>query len=169
MTPESKGIAAASVAVLTFLFWLIYFREPVGGDVWTLWLPHLNASLNATTATLLVAGWISIKKGRTLSHIRFMSLAVAASALFLLSYCTYHYHHGHTTFGGTGWIRYVYFPLLISHILLSIIQVPLIGFTLLFALKKRYSKHKRVARWTLPIWLYVSVTGVLVFFFLRLS
>ena len=167
MNSNGKGIILASLVVLTFLFWLIYFCEPAGPTTWSAWLPHFNAFFNAATATFLIAGYLSIKRGRTRTHIRFMSLAVLTSTLFLVGYCIYHYHHQHTTFQGTGFVRSIYFPLLISHILLSVVQVPLIGFTLLFALKKEYSKHKKVARWTLPIWLYVSATGVLVFFFLR--
>ena len=167
MTRQSKAIFAASLAILIFLFWLIYGRNTGGASGEFLWLPHLNATLNGTTAVLLTLGYLSIKKGNIKAHIGFMSSAVTTSVLFLISYCIYHYHHGHTPFSGTGAIRYVYFPLLISHILLSTVQVPLIGFTLLFALKKQYSQHKKIAGWTLPIWLYVSVSGVAVFFLLN--
>ena len=171
MNKHSKMVIAASLAVLLFLFWLIYGRNPqtVAAAEWVGQLPALNALLNGTTTLLLIAGYIAIKKRLITIHIRLMSGAVATSALFLTSYLFYHYYHGHTVFQETGWIRPLYFTLLISHILLSVVQVPLIGLTLLAALKKEYSQHKRLARWTLPIWLYVSVTGVAVFLFLRFA
>ena len=169
MINPNKIVPVLSLAVLIFLFWLIYGREPEGATTWSHRLPHLNAMLNGTTAILLVLGYLAIKKGHTLAHIRLMSSAVGTSTLFLVSYCIYHYYHGHISYNGTGAIRTIYFILLISHILLSMVQVPLIGFTLLFSLKKEYPRHKRVARWTLPIWLYVSVTGVAVFFFLQFN
>ena len=166
---HSKVILAASLAILIFLFWLLYGKEPKGGVAWIQELPLVNAVLNGTTSIFLLSGYFFIKKSRIRIHILFMSSAMMTSILFLVSYCIYHYHHGHTPFNGTGWMRYIYFPLLISHIILSVIQVPLIGFTLFYSLKKQYRLHKRVARWTLPIWLYVSVTGVAVFFFLRFN
>ena len=169
MNRHNKMVLAASLAVLLFLFWLIYGRDPRGATGWTGSLPALNAFLNGTTALLLIAGYLAIKGRHITAHIRFMCGAVATSALFLISYCIYHYYHGHTVFQGTGLIRPFYFTLLISHILLSVVQVPLIGLTLLAAVKKEYRQHKRLARWTLPIWLYVSATGVAVFLFLRLT
>ena len=168
-TKESRAILAASLAIWIFLLWLIYGRGTVVSSGQFLWLPHLNAALNGTTAILLLSGYFAIKKGSTRTHIGLMSLAVASSTLFLISYCIYHYYHGHTPFEGVGTIRSIYFSILISHILLSIVQVPLIGFTLFFALKKQYRQHKKVARWTLPVWLYVSATGVAVFFFLQFT
>ena len=164
---HSRLVLIASLAVWFSLLWLIYGRKPEGAGDQLQWLPHLNALLNGTTAAFLLAGYSSIRKGRIRVHIGFMSSAVATSALFLISYCIYHYHAGHTTFAGTRFMGYIYYPILISHILLSVVQVPLIGLTLLYALKKQYYRHRRVARWTLPIWLYVSLSGVAVFFFLR--
>ena len=169
MNKHNKMVLVASLGVLLFLFWLIYGRTPQGEAPWTGQLPALNALLNGTTTLLLIAGYLAIKRRYITAHILLMSGAVATSALFLTSYLVYHYYHGHTVFQGTGWLRPLYFTLLISHILLSIVQVPLIGLTLLAALKKEYSQHKRLARWTLPIWLYVSATGVAVFFFLRFA
>lgn len=129
-------------------------------------LPHLNATLNATSALLLLTGFYFIKQKKVTAHKTCMLLALLASALFLAGYLTYHYYHGATRFPGEGSIRTVYFSLLISHTLLAMLIVPMIGGTLYFALREKFHKHKRLARWTFPLWLYVSVTGVLVYFFL---
>ena len=171
MSKDSKtylGIGLLSAAVFAFLFWLIYFKETAtaSGD-WVTYLPAVNASLNAITSILLVLGFQFIKNGQKEAHIKTMLAAVASSGLFLISYILYHHFHGDTKFLGEGSIRYVYFFILISHILLSMIQVPLIFTTLWFAFTKKYEKHKKFARWTFPIWLYVSVTGVLIYAFLK--
>jgi putative membrane protein len=161
-------IGILSASVFAFLFWLIYFKEAAtaSGD-WVSYLPALNAILNSITATLLVLGYNFIKKGKKEAHIKTMLLAVGTSALFLVSYILYHHFKGDTKFLAEGIIKYLYFFILISHILLSMIQVPLIFTTLFFAFKKNHIKHKKVARWTFPIWLYVSVTGVLIYVFLK--
>ncbi len=127
-------------------------------------LPALNATLNSISAVLLVAGWICIKAKKRAAHASFMVLALLVSTAFLISYLIYHYHIGHVAFQGKGFIRPVYFTLLISHVILAIVNVPLTVLTVLPALRKRFDRHKRFARWTLPSWLYVSVTGVLVYF-----
>ncbi|MBC7713771.1 MAG: DUF420 domain-containing protein [Rhizobacter sp.] len=162
-------IGVLSAAVLGFLFWLIYFKT--GSDVnatgWIAQLPALNAFFNALTATLLVSGYVAIKWNDIQLHKYLMIAATVSSACFLVSYVTYHNFHGDTKFLATGIIRPVYFGILISHILLSIVQVPLILTTLYLAAVKNYVRHKKVARITFPIWLYVSVTGVLVFIILK--
>ena len=107
-------IITASLAVLTFLFWLIYFCEPAGPTTWSGWLPHLNAFFNGITATFLTSGYLSIKRGRVQAHIRFMSLAVLTSALFLIGYCIYHYYHQHTTFQETG--NHPLYLLILAHL-----------------------------------------------------
>lgn len=129
-------------------------------------LPTINATLNGTCAVLLLAGFFSIRKGRLVAHKRFMESAFLTSVLFLCSYLTYHALHGSTPFPGTGWGRPVYFAVLISHTALAILIVPLVVRTLWLAVKNRYEEHRRIARWTLPLWLYVSVTGVVVYWML---
>jgi len=130
-------------------------------------LPALNASLNATSAALMTAGFFFIKTKRIAAHRACMIGAVIVSAAFLVSYIIYHVQKAEPTrFGGTGVIRSVYFTMLISHILLAIAIVPLVLRTLTLALKGRIEQHRAWARWTFPIWTYVSVTGVLVYFFL---
>lgn len=131
-------------------------------------LPVLNASLNALSAVFIFAGWIFIRRGRRTAHIACMVTALTTSALFLASYLTYHYlKAGHVTkFAHEGWPRDVYLPLLTSHTILAVAVLPMIICTVVPALRARYDRHKRIARWTLPVWLYVSVTGVLVYFWL---
>lgn len=163
-------IGFLSFTVLAFLFWLIYFKTGAaieGEASWVTSLPALNAFFNTLTSIFLVTGFTLIKQNKIQWHKRFMYLATITSALFLVSYITYHHFHGDTKFVGTGTIRLVYFGILISHILLSAIQVPLILATLYLAITKKFIKHKKVARVTFPIWLYVSVTGVLIFIMLK--
>jgi putative membrane protein len=172
MTNEKKIftiIGLISAAVIGFLFWLIYFKTKATGytDTWVTSLPAVNAILNTLTAMFLVNGYLFIKQNRVDLHKRAMYLATLTSALFLVSYITYHHYHGDTKFLAEGAIRPIYFFILISHILLSIVQVPLILITHYLAFVKNFSKHKKFARITLPIWLYVSVTGVLIFIILK--
>lgn len=126
-------------------------------------LPALNATLNATAALLLLAGYREIKRGRTARHRAAMIAACAASALFLASYLIYHAHAGSRPFTGTGTVRVVYFVILISHVILAAAIVPLALVTLVRGLRAQFERHAALARWTLPIWLYVSVTGVIVY------
>lgn len=126
-------------------------------------LPTLNATLNTVATVLLICGWMCIKYKRKAAHIAFMVLALLVSTAFLTSYLIYHFKAGHVGFNGTGWSRKVYFPLLISHVVLAIINLPMVIMTIIPAMRQRFDKHKRIARWTLPIWLYVSVTGVVVY------
>lgn len=126
-------------------------------------LPAVNASLNAVATVLIVLGLIFIKSGRKTAHIASMIAALIVSAAFLGCYLYYHYHAGHVQFAGTGWIRPVYLTILISHIILAVVNLPMIFLTVIPALRSRFDKHKRWARWTAPVWLYVSVTGVLVY------
>ena len=129
-------------------------------------LPSLNAGLNATSALFLVAGYVFIRTGRREAHKRCMLVSVSASTLFLLSYLIYHYNVGATSFTGQGWIRPVYFAILGTHTLLALVIVPLVAVTLVRALRGRYALHKKIARWTFPVWLYVSVTGVAIYWLL---
>ena len=129
-------------------------------------LPALNASLNATATVLLVVGYVCIRRRRITAHRRAMIGAFATSVLFLVSYVVYHANAGSRPFPGTGPIRTVYFVVLVSHIVLAAIVPLLAALTLWRGLTARYDRHVRIARWTLPIWLYVSVTGIVVYLML---
>ena len=129
-------------------------------------LPALNAGLNATSALLILVGFWLIKQRAWTGHALCMILAMITSTLFLISYLTYHAHHGTTRFTGEGWIRPVYFSILISHTILAVVIVPMVLRTFYFALKGRFDRHRRLARWTFPLWLYVSVTGVVIYWML---
>src|SRR5215472_3881187 len=123
----------------------------------------LNASLNGTSAMLLACGYVAIRAGKRDVHKRFMISALVVSCAFLVSYLVYHYRVGHVAFQGRGWIRPVYFALLTSHTILAAVIVPMIIVTLRRAWLDRFDKHRLIARWTLPLWFYVSVTGVIVY------
>ena len=129
-------------------------------------LPALNATLNATSAVLLTTGWILIRRGRIAQHRAVMIAAVCTSILFLISYLIYHAQVGSVRFTKQGPIRAVYFTILLTHTVLAVAIVPLVLVTLTRALRARYERHRRIARWTMPIWLYVSVTGVIVYLML---
>jgi uncharacterized membrane protein YozB (DUF420 family) len=126
-------------------------------------LPTLNAFLNATAAVLLFAGHRMIKQGRVDAHRRLMLSAFATSGLFLTSYVIYHAQAGSRPFVGTGIARFAYFSILISHVTLAAAILPLAIVTLSRGLRMRYVEHRRIARWTWPIWMYVSVTGVVIY------
>jgi uncharacterized membrane protein YozB (DUF420 family) len=130
-------------------------------------LPTVDAACNAASCAFLVAGLVAIKSGRRALHARLMLSAVAASAVFLVCYLYYHFvvvpEIGHVPFRRTGWVRTAYFVMLASHVALAIVMLPLILRTLWLAHRERWPAHRRWARWTFPIWLYVSVTGVLVY------
>ena len=161
-------IYALSAAVITFLFWLIYYRDPQGNVVgWVRYLPSVNASLNSATAILLILGFIAIKRKKHALHIKLMITAVSLSVCFLISYIIYHYFQGDTKFLGQGMIRYFYFFLLISHIILSGVLVPLLMITLYFAATKNFVDHVKIVRFTFPIWLYVAISGVMVYVMLQ--
>ena len=129
-------------------------------------LPALNATLNGIAATLLLSGYVLIKRGHQRKHQLCMLGALATSALFLMSYLTYHYYVGSMPFRGQGWVRPLYFAILISHTILAAAIVPLVLITLSRAWKADFVRHARLARWTWPIWMYVSVTGVIIYMML---
>lgn len=126
-------------------------------------LPHVTASLNATSTVFLIAGFMAIRAGLRDRHRACMLGAVVASALFLVVYLIYHFNSGLARFGGEGAIRVFYFSFLIVHVVIAIVIVPLVPITLFRALSGRFDRHKRIARWTLPLWLYVTVSGVVVY------
>jgi putative membrane protein len=161
-------ILILSGCVVAFLFWLIYFKPAQGYSSRVIGaLPAANASLNAVSAVLLVCGYRAIRKANVPLHMRLMFSALISSALFFISYVVYHNFHGDTKFTGVGFVRPVYFFILISHIVLSVVAVPLILTTFYLALAGRLRVHRKVARVTFPVWLYVSVTGVLIFVMLK--
>jgi putative membrane protein len=123
----------------------------------------LNAALNGTSAILLVAGYTAIRNRKIELHKKFMVSAFAVSTIFLISYLIYHYRVGHVVFQGHGWVRTFYLVLLTSHTILAIVIVPLILITLRRAWVQRFDKHRIIARWTLPLWFYVCITGVIVY------
>ncbi|MGH7411840.1 MAG: DUF420 domain-containing protein [Candidatus Methylomirabilis sp.] len=129
-------------------------------------LPAVNAALNGTCTLLLTVGYVFIRRRKITAHKACMVSAFVTSILFLISYLTYHYHVGSRPFGGQGAIRSVYFTILISHTILAVAIVPLALVTVYRALRGRFDRHVRIARWTLPLWLYVSVTGVIVYWML---
>lgn len=129
-------------------------------------LPHLNATLNATSGLLLVAGYLLIRRHKISAHLACMIAALVSSVLFLISYLIYHYYHVTTRFTGQGWVRPVYFIILFSHTVLAVVILPLVTVTLWRAVRGEFKRHMRLARWTFPLWLYVSVTGVVIYLML---
>jgi uncharacterized membrane protein YozB (DUF420 family) len=129
-------------------------------------LPTVNAVLNASAAVALVAGFVAIRQGRVAVHRACMLTAVALSVLFLVSYLTYHAQVGSRPYAGGGWLRTAYFAILLTHTVLAVAIVPLVGTTLYRALRAQFTRHARLARVAFPIWLYVSVTGVVVYWML---
>ena len=128
--------------------------------------PHLNAMLNATSGVLLVLGYLCIRTQHVAAHRFCMVGAFGVTVLFFISYITYHVHVGSVHFRGTGWVRPLYFTILLTHTILAVVVAPLAVRTLWLASQERFMQHKALARWTLPIWLYVSVTGVIVYWML---
>ncbi|MGI9315708.1 MAG: DUF420 domain-containing protein [bacterium] len=127
------------------------------------YLPHFQAILNTTAALLLWAGFSAIRKKNRERHQHCMIAALLVSSIFMVSYLTYHAEVGYTPFEGQGLIRPIYFTMLASHVILAAIIVPLVLITVFYALKQNFSKHPKLARWTLPLWLYVSISGVLIY------
>ena len=161
-------ILPLSAAIVGFLIWLIYLKTTrAPAPSWVAALPAANAFFNSCSAGALAGGFVSIKRGHRQAHRRFMLSAVAFSALFLGSYVVYHGFHGDTRFPGQGIIRPIYFFILVSHIGLSMVALPMILSTLFYAATSRFDSHRKIARFTLPVWFYVSVTGVVVFALLR--
>jgi putative membrane protein len=174
LKPASSTRALATImlfsgAVFLFLLWLVYFKQRVDytSDLISN-LPSLNAFFNGLSTLFLSLGYRAIRRGKTRVHRGFMISALISSSLFLIGYITYHNFHGDTRFTSTGLIRPVYFIILISHIILSAVVVPMILSSFYFALVGRFEIHKRISKFTFPIWLYVSMTGVLIFLLLKL-
>lgn len=161
-------ILVISAGAFLFLLYLLYVSESVEESAsWVQALPSLNAFLNSVSTVLILSGYVAIRKRKYKIHMRFMLSAFITSSLFLISYLVYHHYAGDTPFPGQGFIRPVYFTILISHILLSAFVVPLVLTSYYFAFSGKFKIHRKVSKWTLPIWLYVSVTGVVIYFMLN--
>ena len=160
--------AVVSVSAVAFLFYILVIRRGTTGTGLDLrFMPGVNASLNALSACLLMTGWVAIRRKAVQLHKYCQVSAFVSSSLFLVGYLAYHFVHGDTKFQGRGSIRAIYFFILASHIVLSVGIVPMALTSFYFAWKRAFVKHRKIARVTLPIWLYVSVTGVIIFFMLR--
>ncbi len=166
--PVLGAIVVVSGLAVSFLLWLLYVHHP-SADFAGRWmfLPGLNALLNGLCAVALCVGLYFIKHQNREAHRTSMLLAFAFSTVFLISYIANHALHGDTIFPGHGAVRTVYLSILASHIMLSIVALPMVLTTFFFSLTGRFAMHRRIARWTFPIWLYVSITGVVVFVFLK--
>jgi putative membrane protein len=159
--PYKKTIIALSVLIPVAVAALFGMPKIKGYD--TSFLPPIYATINGFTALLLVTAVVAIKKGKQRLHEKLMKVCIGLSALFLLLYLSYHVTSESTAFGGEGPVRYVYFFILITHILLSIGVIPLVLFTFVRALRGDFRRHRKLARYTFPVWLYVAVTGVIVY------
>ena len=162
-------ILAISAAATLFLFWLIYVHPAAASSSQYAFLPALNALLNGLSATALLIGYTFIKSRRIEAHRAAMMTAFGFSTLFLVSYIAHHALHGDVRYPIHAALRSVYLPLLASHIILAIVALPLVLVTFFFSLSGRIPQHRKIARWTFPLWLYVSVTGVVTYVMLRLA
>jgi len=168
--PAVAAILIVSAAATAFLFWLIYVHPAAdAASVRLAFLPALNALLNGLSATALLLGFTFIRAHRISAHRAAMITAFGFSTLFLVSYILHHALHGDVRYPVHAALRMFYLPLLASHILLAIVALPLILVTFFFSLTGRIPQHRKVARWTFPLWLYVSVTGVVTYVMLRLA
>src|ERR1035441_5681770 len=167
--PAIAAILAVSAAATAFLFWLIYVHPAAASSTQYAFLPALNALLNSLSATALLIGYTFIRSRRIRAHRAAMITAFAFSTLFLVSYILHHALHGDVRYPAHAALRSLYLPLLASHIILAIVALPLILVTFFFSLTGRIPQHRKVARWTFPLWLYVSVTGVITYVMLRLA
>jgi putative membrane protein len=166
--PAVGAIVVVSGLAVSFLLWLLYVH-PASGDFAGRWmfLPALNAVLNGAAAVALCFGFYFIRRREIPAHRNSMITAFAFSSLFLVSYIANHAIHGDTIFPGHGGVRTLYLSILGSHVILSIVALPMVLTTFFFSLTGRFAMHRRIARFTFPLWLYVSVTGVVVFLFLK--
>ncbi len=169
LTPKQFGAinAVVTLAAMSFLVWMIYFHEGDGSASRAASLPLINAILNGTSAVLISVGLWAIKQRKRTLHMQLMFAAFASSALFLVNYIYYHFSHGDTHFAGQGAVRPVYFALLISHVLLSMVTFPMILTSFYLGLSNRLAAHRRLSKWTWAAWMYVSVTGIAVYVMLH--
>ncbi|HZB87817.1 MAG TPA: DUF420 domain-containing protein [Terracidiphilus sp.] len=163
------GILAVSAAATLFLFWLIYIHPAAAASTDYAFLPALNAILNGLSAVALLIGFTFIRARRIVAHRRSMMTAFIFSSLFLVSYILHHALHGDVRYPAQAAFRTFYLCLLASHIILAVVALPLVLTTFFFSLTGRFPQHRKIARWTFPLWLYVSVTGVITYMMLRLA
>lgn len=163
------SIITLSIAIGLFLLWFIYYGPNLASSNNTfLWLPGFNAIMNTISTLAVITGVVAIKNGNQRRHMQLMGTAIGTSALFLVGYLAHHSLHGDTIFTGEGLIRFIYFAILISHIILTFFALPLILLAVTYALLGKFNSHKAVVKYTVPIWLYVSITGVIIYLFLRI-
>jgi putative membrane protein len=167
--PAIAAILAISAGATIFLFWLIYIHPAAASSSQYAFLPALNALLNGLSATALLIGYTFIRARRIRAHRASMMTAFGFSTLFLVSYILHHALHGDVRYPAHAALRSVYLPLLASHIVLAVVALPLVLVTFFFSLTGRIPQHRKVARWTFPLWLYVSVTGVVTYMMLRFA
>ena len=160
---NSKWITAIAILLPVAVAFLYYLPKGDEANEWVRSIPKFNAILNGSTFLILVSGLVAVKSGKKILHRNLMLSAVITSVLFLVGYVTYHALVESTKFGGEGSVRYVYFFILITHIILAASLAPLVLITLSRAIKGDFEKHKKMAKWTYPIWLYVSLTGIMVY------
>ncbi len=168
LSPKQFGAtnAVVTLAAMSFLVWVVYFHEGNAGASGTP-VPLINAILNGTSAVLISVGLWAIKQRKRTLHMQLMIAAFASSTLFLVNYVYYHFSHGDTHFAGQGVVRPIYFTVLISHVLLSMVTFPMILTSFYLGLSNRLVAHRRLSKWTWAGWMYVSVTGVVVYFMLH--
>lgn len=162
LTKPNRLIFAVST-ILVAAVAVLYITPKVETGVALDFLPALNAAINASVSVLLITGFLLIRQKKIETHRKVMTASIVLSVLFLVSYVLYHSTHDSTPYGGEGMLKYTYFFILISHILLAIAIVPLVLISFTRALASRYDKHRKIARITLPLWLYVSISGVIVY------
>jgi putative membrane protein len=158
-----KLVNVVSVAIPLVVALLLGIRVKFDLGAWTKLLPHLNAVLNSLTAILLIAGKFAIRNNKRETHRKLMTAAFYMGSIFLVTYVLYHFSNQSTHYGGEGLIKYIYYVLLISHITLAAIVVYFVLMAMYFALNGEFEEHKRIVKWGYPIWLYVSITGVIVY------
>lgn len=163
----SRIINILSIAIPVAVAVMLGIRQKVDLGAWTSYLPHVNAVINSVTSVLLLMGLYFIRHKNVLAHRRTMLMAFALGSVFLVCYILYHITHESTSFGGQGWVRPVYYFLLVSHIVLSIVVVWFVLRAVYFALSGQIARHKQTVKYAFPIWLYVSTTGVIVYFLIR--
>lgn len=167
--PAIAAILAISAAASAFLFWLIYIHPAAAASTQYAFLPALNAIFNGLSAVFLLIGYTFIRSRRIAAHRAAMMTAFGFSTLFLLSYIAHHALHGDVRYPAGAQFRTFYLSLLASHILLAVIALPMVLVTFFFSLSGRIRQHRKIARWTFPLWLYVSVTGVITYVMLRVA
>lgn len=162
-TKAILGVNVLSIVIPIVVALLLGIRTKIELGSWTHSLPHAIGAINGLTSILLIIGWIAIRSKKVALHRFALTSAFCLGGCFLVCYVTYHLSNPSTSFGGQGWIRPVYYFVLISHIVLSLVVLPLVLRAFLFALLGRFSDHRRIAKYAMPVWLYVSITGVLAY------